>query len=149
MKRELLLIKIFSIIYIFFLFYNVKEIIRHPLYNPRSSKHFFEIFPNFIWESSQNIYYLDKPELLRKRNSLRKTSLKQSFLFQKNHDTLNLIITIIIKKIIKISLKKKELFEHLEKILKLINLLELRYSLFESKFYFFFIRKFCVKRGSS
>ena len=101
MKRELLLIKIFSIIYIFFLFYNVKEIIRHPLYNPRSSKHFFEIFPNFIWESSQNIYYLDKPELLRKRNSLRKTSLKQSFLFQKNHDTLNLIITIIIKKIFK------------------------------------------------
>ena len=75
--------------------------------------------------------------------------LKQSFLFQKNHDTLNLIITIIIKKISKISLKKKELFEHLEKILKLINLLELRYSLFESKFYFFFIRKFCVKRGSS
>ena len=85
-------------IYIFFLFYNVKGINRHPLYNPRSSKHFFEIFPNFIWESSQNIYYLDKPELLRKRNSLRKTSLKQSFLFQKNHDTLNLIITIIIKK---------------------------------------------------
>ena len=38
--------------------------------NPDSSKHFFEIFPNFIWESSQNIYYLDKPELLRKRNSL-------------------------------------------------------------------------------
>ena len=38
--------------------------------NPGSSKHFFEIFPNFIWESSQNIYYLDKPELLRKRNSL-------------------------------------------------------------------------------
>ena len=34
------------------------------------SKHFFEIFPNFIWESSQSIYYLDKPELLRKRNSL-------------------------------------------------------------------------------
>ena len=34
------------------------------------SKHFFEIFPNFIWESSQNIYYLNKPELLRKRNSL-------------------------------------------------------------------------------
>ena len=38
--------------------------------NLGSSKHFFEIFPNFIWESSQNIYYLDKPELLRKRNSL-------------------------------------------------------------------------------
>ena len=50
---------------------------------PDSSKHFFEIFPNFIWESSQNIYYLDKPELLRKRNSL---TLKQSFSFQKNHD---------------------------------------------------------------
>ena len=38
--------------------------------NPSLSKYFFEIFPNFIWESSQNIYYLDKPELLRKRNSL-------------------------------------------------------------------------------
>ena len=38
--------------------------------NPDLSKHFFEIFPNFIWESSQNIYYLDKPKLLRKRNSL-------------------------------------------------------------------------------
>ena len=38
--------------------------------NPNSSKNFFEIFPNFIWESSQNIYYLDKPKLLRKRNSL-------------------------------------------------------------------------------
>ena len=37
--------------------------------NPGSSKHFFEIFPNFIWESSQNIYYSDKPELLRKRNT--------------------------------------------------------------------------------
>ena len=29
--------------------------------NPDSSKHFFEIFPNFIWESSLNIHYLDKP----------------------------------------------------------------------------------------
>jgi len=38
--------------------------------NPGLSKHFFEIFPNFIWESSLNIYYLDKPKLLRKRNSL-------------------------------------------------------------------------------
>ena len=38
--------------------------------NPSLSKYFFEIFPNFIWGSSQNIYYLDKPELLRKRNSL-------------------------------------------------------------------------------
>ena len=38
--------------------------------NPSLSKYFFEILPNFIWESSQNIYYLDKPELLRKRNSL-------------------------------------------------------------------------------
>ena len=38
--------------------------------NPGLSKYFFEIFPNFIWESSQNIYYLDKPELLRKRNLL-------------------------------------------------------------------------------
>ena len=37
--------------------------------NPGLSKYFFEIFPNFIWESSQNIYYLDKPELLRKRNT--------------------------------------------------------------------------------
>ena len=38
--------------------------------NPDLSKHFFEIFPNFIWESSRNIYYLDKSGLLRKRNSL-------------------------------------------------------------------------------
>ncbi len=38
--------------------------------NPGSSKNFFEIFTNFIWESSQNIYYLDKLEVLRKRNSL-------------------------------------------------------------------------------
>ena len=38
--------------------------------NPGLSKHFFEIFPNFIWESSRNIYYLDKSRLLRKRNSL-------------------------------------------------------------------------------
>jgi len=45
--------------------------------------------------------------LKQKRNSLRKTSLKQSFLFKKNHDTLNLIITIIIKRIIsKILLEK-------------------------------------------
>ena len=28
--------------------------------NPDSSKYFFEIFTNFIWESSLNIYYLDK-----------------------------------------------------------------------------------------
>ena len=29
--------------------------------NSGSSKYFFEIFPNKIWESSLNIYYLDKP----------------------------------------------------------------------------------------
>ena len=63
--------------------------------NPGSSKHFFEVFLNFIWESSQNIYYLDKPELLRKRNSL---TLRQSFLFQKNHDILYQVIKIIIFK---------------------------------------------------
>ena len=66
--------------------------------NPGSSKHFFEIFPNFIWESSLNIYYLDKLELLRKRNSL---TLRQSFLFQKNHDILSLITMVILVKIIK------------------------------------------------
>ena len=66
-------------IYIFFLFYNVKGINRHPLYNSRSSKHFFEIFPNFIWESSQNIYYLDKPKLLRKRNSLTLTFANKDY----------------------------------------------------------------------
>ena len=38
--------------------------------NPDSSKNFFEIFPNFIWESNLNIYYLNKLEVLRKRNSL-------------------------------------------------------------------------------
>ena len=47
--------------------------------NPGSSKHFFEIFPNFIWESSQNIYYLDKPELLRKRNSLTLTFANKDY----------------------------------------------------------------------
>ena len=69
MKNFLLLINIFS-------FYKAREIIRHfPLFcnnsyfnifkygilkkmakvlrtNPGSSKHFFEIFPNFIWKSS-------------------------------------------------------------------------------------------------
>ena len=47
--------------------------------NLGSSKHFFEIFPNFIWESSQNIYYLDKPELLRKRNSLTLTFVNKDY----------------------------------------------------------------------
>ena len=47
--------------------------------NPGSSKHFFEISPNFIWESSQNIYYLDKPELLRKRNSLTLTFANKDY----------------------------------------------------------------------
>ncbi|ERL03778.1 hypothetical protein HMPREF9108_02249, partial [Leptotrichia sp. oral taxon 225 str. F0581] len=39
----------------------------------------FEIFPNFIWGSSQNIYYLDKPELLRKRNSLTLTFANKDY----------------------------------------------------------------------
>ena len=43
------------------------------------SKHFFEIFPNFIWESSLNIYYLDKPGLLRNWNSLFNKSYYQLF----------------------------------------------------------------------
>ena len=38
--------------------------------NPSLSKHFFEIFPNVIYESSPNFYYFDKSRLLRKRNSL-------------------------------------------------------------------------------
>ena len=29
--------------------------------NPGSSKHFFEIFPNFIWESSLNLIIWIKP----------------------------------------------------------------------------------------
>ena len=48
----------------------LKRIAKVLCTNPGSSKHFFEIFPNFIWESSRNIYYLDKSGLLRKRNSL-------------------------------------------------------------------------------
>ena len=47
--------------------------------NPGSSKHFFEIFPNFIWESSLNIYYLDKSGLLRKRNSLTLTFANKDY----------------------------------------------------------------------
>ena len=38
--------------------------------NPGLSKHFFEIFPNVIYDSSPNFYYFDKSRLLRKRNSL-------------------------------------------------------------------------------
>ena len=38
----LLLINIFPIIFIFFLFYKVKGINRHPLYNPRLSKYFLK-----------------------------------------------------------------------------------------------------------
>ena len=38
----LLLINIIPIIFIFFLFYKVKGINRHPLYNPRLSKHFLK-----------------------------------------------------------------------------------------------------------
>ena len=47
--------------------------------NPGSSKYFFEIFPNFIWGSSLNIYFLDKPELLRKRNSLTLTFANKDY----------------------------------------------------------------------
>ena len=47
--------------------------------NPSLSKHFFEIFPNFIWESSLNIYYLDKLKLLRKRNSLTLTFANKDY----------------------------------------------------------------------
>ena len=84
-------------IYIFFLFYNVKGINRHPLYNPRSSKHFLKI-------------------------KIKLTSFKQKFLFPKNHDIFNLTILIVIVKIIsEISLKEKELFELLEYILNKIH----------------------------
>ena len=38
----LLLINILPIIFIFFLFYKVKVITRHPFYNPRLSKHFLK-----------------------------------------------------------------------------------------------------------
>ena len=38
----LLLINILPIIFIFFLFYKVKGINRHPLYNPRLSKYFLK-----------------------------------------------------------------------------------------------------------
>ena len=92
----------------FFYFYKAKGNSRHPLCKPGSSKHFFEIFPNFIWESSLNIYYLDKPGLLRNWNSLFNKSYYKlfklikiwrvwkssdsQFYFQKNHDNFSLII---------------------------------------------------------
>ena len=58
-------------------FYKAKENSYHPLCNSRSSKHFFEI---------------------KMKLSLRKTSLKQSFSFQKNHDSFNLITTVNLTK---------------------------------------------------
>ena len=66
----------------------------------------------------------------------------------KNHDIFNLILLIVIVKIIsKIALKEKELFELLEYILNKIHLFLLKQLKFKSEFSFFFIRKFCVKRG--
>ena len=56
-----------------------REINRHFPCNPGSSKHFFEIFPNVIYESSPNFYYFDKSRLLRKRNSLTLTFANKSY----------------------------------------------------------------------
>ena len=58
-----------------------------------------------------------------------------------------MILLVIIKIISKISLKEKELFELLEYILNEMQLLLLKQLKFKSEFSFFFIRKFCVKRG--
>ena len=83
--KKLLIINIFLIVFMFFLFIKQGKSVAISLYFaitvilvylnndilkriakvlrtiPGSSKHFFEIFPNFIWESSLNIYYLDTP----------------------------------------------------------------------------------------
>ena len=69
-------------------------------------------------------------------------------MFLKNHGIFNLTRLIVIVKIIsEISLKEKELFELLEYILNKIHLFLLKQLKFKSEFSFFFIRKFCVKRG--
>ena len=69
-------------------------------------------------------------------------------MFLKIHGIFNLTILLVIVKIIsKISLKEKELFELLEYILNEMQLLLLKQFKFKSEFSFFFIRKFCVKRG--
>ena len=58
---------------------------------PGLSKHFFEIFPNFIWESSLNLYIWINLNYYENET-------KQSFSFQKNHDILYQIIKIIVFK---------------------------------------------------
>ena len=68
-------------------------------------------------------------------------------MFLKNHGIFNLTILIVtVKRISKISLREKELFELLEYILNKIHLFLLKQLKFKSEFSFFFIRKFCVKR---
>ena len=107
----------------FFSFKDSKGISRHPLCKPGLSKHFL-------------------------KTKIKLASLRHKFLFPKNHDIFNLILPIVIvKRISKISLKEKELFELLEYILNEIQLLLLKQLKFKSEFSFFFIRKFCVKRG--
>ena len=114
---------IFSVIFMFFLFYKAKGNSRHPLCKPGLSKHFL-------------------------KTKIKLVSLRHKFLFPKNHDIFNLTILIVIVKIIsEISLKEKELFEFLEYILNKIHLFLLKQLKFKSEFSFFFIRKFCVKRG--
>ena len=114
---------IFSVIFMFFLFYKAKGNSRHPLCKPGLSKHFL-------------------------KTKIKLASLRHKFLFPKNHDIFNLTILIVIVKIIsEISLKEKELFEFLEYILNKIHLFLLKQLKFKSEFSFFFIRKFCVKRG--
>ena len=63
---------------------------------PGSSKHFFEIFPNFIWENSLNLYIWINLNYYENET-------KQLFSFQKNHDNLNLLI---IGNLIKINIKQ-------------------------------------------
>ena len=107
----------------FFLFYKAKGNSRHPLCKLGLSKYFL-------------------------KTKIKLASLRHKFLFPKNHDIFNLILLIVIVKIIsKISLKEKELFELLEYILNEMQLLLLKQLKFKSEFSFFFIRKFCVKRG--
>ena len=114
---------IFSVIFMFFLFYKAKGNSRHPLCKPGLSKHFL-------------------------KTKIKLASLRHKFLFPKNHDIFNLTILIVtVKRISKISLREKELFELLEYILNEMQLLLLKQLKFKSEFSFFFIRKFCVKRG--
>ena len=114
---------IFSVIFMFFLFYKAKGNSRHPLCKPGLSKHFL-------------------------KTKIKLASLRHKFLFPKNHDIFNLTILIVtVKRISKISLREKELFELLEYILNKIHLFLLKQLKFKSEFSFFLYKKVLRKAG--